>query len=163
MRQLESTAPDVHNAFLEGEFVVKETSVNFNQIPDDQALEHCNKTGKVAGSLIGITRVESALNRWRLTFKERTRISEETRSMFNILHDDEDDEIKHKERGSERIKRDNDYVLRIAEKFETFQVFNPTIQDDSVGLTTGDVVTEDIKTDLMNAKLHEFVTERLGD
>lgn len=89
--------------------------------------------------------------------------------MLNILYDDKDEKITHKERGSERIKRDNDDVLRIAERFERFQEFNPAIQDDLVGLTTGDVVTEDIKTDLMNAedngrkKLHEFVTESLVD
>ena len=41
--------PEVHRGFLNGDFVVKESAHYFNQVPDDQALEHYNKLGKVAG------------------------------------------------------------------------------------------------------------------
>ena len=56
MQQLAETAPVVYEGFLKGDFVVKESAHRFNQIPDDQGLEHCNKIAKVAGALIGITK-----------------------------------------------------------------------------------------------------------
>ena len=60
MRQLKETAPEVYDGFINGDFVAKEADTKFNQIPDDQALEHVNKLGKVAGGLVGITRTDSA-------------------------------------------------------------------------------------------------------
>ena len=67
MKLLPKTAPEVYEAFLCGDFVTKETENSFNQIPDDQALEHVNRSGKVAGGLVGITRRDSARDRWCLT------------------------------------------------------------------------------------------------
>ena len=51
MKMLQQTAPEVYQGFQEGDFVTKETANQFNQIPDDQALEHVNRTGKVAGGV----------------------------------------------------------------------------------------------------------------
>ena len=39
-------------AFESGVFVTKETASTFNQIPDDQALGHVNKSGQVAVGLV---------------------------------------------------------------------------------------------------------------
>ena len=47
--------------------MTKETEDLFNQISDDQPLEHVNRSGKVAGGLVGITRTESARDRWFLS------------------------------------------------------------------------------------------------
>lgn len=55
MKLLPNTAPKVHQEFQNGDFGTKETKSVFNQIADDQALEHVKKSGKVAGGLIGIT------------------------------------------------------------------------------------------------------------
>ena len=63
MKMLLQTAPEVQQAFERGDFVTKETASTFNQIPDDLALEHVNKSGKVAGGLAGITRTDSARDR----------------------------------------------------------------------------------------------------
>ena len=68
MKNSEVTHPDVLAEFVAGNFVVKKTSQRFNQISTDQALEHVNKICKVAGGLIGITRLESAMERRCLTF-----------------------------------------------------------------------------------------------
>ena len=43
---------EVQQAFESGDFVTKETASTFNQIPDDQALEHVKKSGKIAGGLV---------------------------------------------------------------------------------------------------------------
>jgi len=60
MHQLEKNATDVHRGFLNGDFVVKESAHHFHQVPDDQAFEHYNKLGKVAGGLISIIAENSA-------------------------------------------------------------------------------------------------------
>ena len=64
MKRLPCTTPEVHQGFHHGDFVTKETKNAFSQIADDQVLERVNKSGKVAGGLVGITRTESARDRW---------------------------------------------------------------------------------------------------
>lgn len=79
MKLLPQTASKVHQRFQRCDFVTKETHKAFNQNPNDQALEHVNKSGKVAGGLVGITRADSARDRWCLTYNERAQLSENTR------------------------------------------------------------------------------------
>ena len=52
MKMLPQTALEVQQAFESGDVVTKETASTFNQIPDDQALEHVNKSGKLAVGLV---------------------------------------------------------------------------------------------------------------
>ena len=49
MHQLESNHPDVNEQFMAGNFVVKKSKQNFNQLSTDQALEHVNKISKLLG------------------------------------------------------------------------------------------------------------------
>ena len=51
MKILPQTAPEVQQAFESGDFVRKETASTFNQIPDDQALEHVKKIWKDSWTL----------------------------------------------------------------------------------------------------------------
>ena len=51
--------------------------------------------GKVAGGLIGISRSDSARNRWGLTYIERAWLADDTRVMIGTM--DEDDVGSHKE------------------------------------------------------------------
>ena len=74
MKMLQQTVPEVYQGFQEGDFFTKETANQFNQIPDDQALEHVNRTGKVAGGLVGITRSDAARDRWCITYNERAQL-----------------------------------------------------------------------------------------
>ncbi len=46
-------------------------------------------TGKVAGGLIGITRNDTARNRWSITYNERATLAENTKSLFGLTHDDD--------------------------------------------------------------------------
>ena len=55
MENLAQTAPRVYQGFLDGDFVAREAKHSFNKMPFDLCLEHINKTGKVAGGLVGIT------------------------------------------------------------------------------------------------------------
>ncbi len=79
MTILPITAPTVWEEFKNGNFVVKNTQKTFNQLSVDQALEHINKQGKVAGGLVGITRSEGTRERWCLTYNDMARLSESTR------------------------------------------------------------------------------------
>ena len=90
MKRLEQTHPDVFKEFMDGNFVVKQTDHNFNQVSTDQALEHINRVCKVAGGLIGITQSDSARDRWCLTINQRSKLVEETCAMFGIQKDDPD-------------------------------------------------------------------------
>ena len=107
MQQLESTAPDVHNEFTKGDFVVKESEGSFNQVSTDLALEHVNKLGKIVGGIVGITRTESARNRWCLTYNDRVRLADDTRNMIGIS---DRDATKHKEAEKKRMERDESFV-----------------------------------------------------
>ena len=96
MEHLAQTAPRVYQGFLDGDFVGKEAKHSFKKVPFDLCLEHINKTGKVAGGLVGITRNETARNCWSITYNERASLAQDTRSLFGLTHDGEDDEDNHK-------------------------------------------------------------------
>lgn len=106
MKMLSQTAPEVYSGFKKGDFVTKESKNKFNKIPDDQALEHVNRAGKVAGGLVGITRNDTARDRWCLTYNDRSRLTEDTKAMFNI---DKEEDTDHKDSSLARIRRDERY------------------------------------------------------
>lgn len=163
MKLLPHTAPEVYQGFQRGDFVTKETKSAFNQIADDQALEHVNKSGKVAGGLVGITRTESARDRWCLTYNERAKLSEDTKAMFCVGAEKE--VASHKDLGKARLQRDEEDVLKLVSHFGRYDVFRET--ENLVVITTGDVASEDIKKDLLGAEgigktiVKEFVEARL--
>lgn len=74
MRLLPQIAPGVYQGFLPGDFVTKDTYFTFNRIPDDQALEHVNRSGKTAEGLVEIIRTDSARDRWCVTYNERAQL-----------------------------------------------------------------------------------------
>ena len=112
-KQLETTHPDVYREFLDGNVVVKSSLSAFNQLSTDQALEHVNKVGKVAGGLVGITRSDSARDQWCLTFNERSRLVDETCAMLDVRTDDDEYSPIIQETGPSRMKRDKQDVDKI--------------------------------------------------
>ena len=147
MKMLPQTAPEVQQAFESGDFVTKETASTFNQIPDDQALEHVNKSGKVAGGVVGITRTDSARDRWCLTYNERAKLSEDTKEMFNVL---ERECTSAKDLGKARMRQDAEDVAKLEAQFTKYEVFRCT--SDLVVVTTRDVASNAIKQDLLVRK-----------
>lgn len=164
---LETSHPDVHREFMNGNFVVKTSFNTFNQLSTDQALEHVNKVGKVAGGLVGITRSEGARDQWCLTFNERSRIVDDTSSMLGMHTADEDfSPTNAKEAGPSRIKRDKQDVQKIVDQLNRFAIFqhqNPCI----VSLATRDIASQQITESLLTAhdhgreKMRDFVDSRL--
>lgn len=113
---------------------------------------------------MGITRTDSARDRWCLTYNERAQLSEDTKAMFGILAELEEGS-SHKDLGKTRMKKDEDDVLRLVSQFSKYEVFRQT--ENLVVITTGDVASEEVKQDLLEAekkgerKLQEFIQERL--
>ena len=166
-KQLPTRAPTVHRGFLRGDFVVKETPHGFNQIPDDQGLEHINKLGKVAGGLVGITRTDTARDRWSVTYNDRMRLAQSTWSMFGLQLDVSDDvEWDHKELGPSRLSRDENDVLKLKAELELRDVFM-TESPKLLNIATGDAATADIADALLNASdkgqeyINQFIADRL--
>lgn len=85
-----------------------------------EALEHVNKSGKVAGELVGITRTECARDRWCLTYNERVKLSEDTKEMFGI--GTAKDGVGHKDLGRARAQRDEDDIQRLMSHFRGYDV-----------------------------------------
>ena len=165
MQELETTAPTVFDQFQHGNFTVKETEGNFNQLATDFALEHINKLCKVAGGIVGITRTKSALDRWMLTCTELAR-------MVNAIHSQVETSSNtmayvSKDQEKTRIKRDKGDVGKIRNLFERFQ---PFIRGGTslVCISTNDIASERIQSDLLSATergqtlLSEFVESHLG-
>ncbi len=104
----------VHRGFQQGDFETKKTCKTFNQIPDDQALKHVNKTGKIAGGLVGITWTDSTRDHWCLTYNERAQLSEDTKALFDVGSQKGDE---HKDIGKARRRRDKEDVLKLVFQF----------------------------------------------
>ena len=166
MKNLEETHPDIYTEFVNGNFVVKKTNHRFNQIFTDQALERVNKICKVAGGLIGITRLESARERWCLTFNQRSDIAQETMDMYGLQSDDTEEKQKPKEIGASRIRRDEEDVKLIEQQLKEFNLFSID-QQDLVAIASRDVAPEELGNALLNAehrgndKIKLFVNKRL--
>ena len=84
MRQLPKTAPDVYKEFVAGNFVIKTNPGRFNATSVDLGLEHIVRMCKSAGGVTGITRTETALNRWCLAVTTLCRMAQKTRSMLGL-------------------------------------------------------------------------------
>ena len=166
MKQLETSHIDVYREFSKGGFVVKKTQQAFNQLSTDHALEQINRKCKVAGGLIGITRTDSARDRWCLTSNQRSKLADQTFAMFGL--DDEGDlSVSHNESSPSRIKRDEQDVIKIQQQFIRFKVFDGQ-QEELVSLATKDVASEDVRLALFTAEdrgkelVDAFITERLA-
>lgn len=164
MQQLSETAPTVYAEFMDGNFVVKHTPQKFNNVSTDQALEFVNKMCKVSGGLVGITRTESAMNRWLLTCSERARIADEARAMAGMVTHVS---TMHKEASSARSKRDENDIQKLTHQLVAFNPFGRK-HDDLLCISTNDVAPDDVKNELLTARergkslIQELISKRLG-
>lgn len=71
--------------------------------------------------------------------------------MFGLTHEGGDDEDTHKDCLPSRLRRDNDDATQLVDQFQRYHVFQLDNMHELVSLTTGDVASEDIMKDLMNA------------
>ncbi len=107
--------------FKKGNFVVKQSAANFNQVSPDQAQEWLNATGKKGGGVVGITKTASALCRWALSYNLRSHVAAETTLMFNCKMDDS---LIHKEGGISRQIHDNNAENALYVTLQRFNAFS---------------------------------------
>lgn len=164
MIKLEESAPDVYNEYMAGNFPVKRSDNLFNQVSADQALEWMNRACKVAGGLVGITKVDTAREKWCLAFNEKACIAEQTRQLFGM----NEDEVASPTRNDTipaGIKRDEADIRRLMDQLQRFKVFEAS--DDLRCISTNDIATADIHNDIHQSEtrgkelLKSFVKERL--
>jgi hypothetical protein len=168
LAEMRNLPESVLEEFKKGNFVVKRSARKFNQVDPDQAQEWLNGTGKRGGGIVGITKTNTALNRWALSYNLRAHIAADTREMLQIYPKDL---LSHNESKPARQQRDNADENVLLSILERFHVFAPDTHHAALqNIATKDVASEEIQTSLLNARvmgqkqLDEFVEDRLvGD
>ena len=65
MKALPTSHPTVHEKFIEGEFCVQRSEMQFSQVPVDLTIEQTiNRDSKTSGGIIGFSRKPGAVQRW---------------------------------------------------------------------------------------------------
>ena len=163
MKRLSETHPTVHAQFMDGNFTVKTEEGSFAGLSTDLQLEYVNRSCKVAGGLVGISRNESARERWSLTYNERSRITSEALQLHNVR---DDEEHKHRDLYEANQKRDVADVRKMDDLLVKLKVFLSN-HDNIVCLITNDVTNSDVTNFLLTASetgrrlVQTFTTERL--
>ena len=149
MQRLQITAPEVSVEFEKGNFVVRTKLAHFKGQSVDLSQEHVIKMCKVSGGIIGITRNESALNRWCLTASAMCKMAQKTLFMFDVAIDDgefNDDMKGRKEKDSDTIA-----VNKLYEQLSTMSLFDNEGAN-LVNIANGNVASDEITKGLLNAR-----------
>ena len=164
MIQLPETHPEAQLMLQNGEFGVQRTTEHgFAQLPIDQTIEQTlNRSTKTKGGIVGFSLKKNAVQRWLLTAHSRALFVDKCRMMTGKKEDNR----LHKETGKSRMKRDEEDVQKVMEVVSSWT--NPfQTSEELSSLSSGCVVTETIKSDLLAAKetgteaLTAFVEDRL--
>ena len=176
MKLLEMTALEVYAEFMQGNFVVKRTKRRFNQVPADQATEWINKPCKMQNGIIGITRNDKTRDKLCVTWAERSRISQDTRYLFNLEDEEEETTVTRSDSLPSQMKCDADDVKKLITQLTRLDVFRVNIalreEEDGdmdsisgdiplVSLASKDSAPTDVVSDLLRAeergKLHVII------
>ena len=117
------TAPEVYAEFMQRNFVVKRTKRRFNQVTADQATEWINKPCKMQNGIIGITRNDQIRDKLCVTWTERSRISQDTRYLFNLEDEEIDTTFTRSDSLPSQMKRDADDVKKLITQLTRLDVF----------------------------------------
>ena len=171
MRKLQTDAPEVYRQFMAGNFVMRRSRGNFNKIAFDQALEYVNKVCKIAGGIIGITKNETALDRWAIGFNVRAQLVDSARRMFGLIQDDNYMDAERRKEGNQRARNKQDIDLEEVEKmisglqlFRAFQTPSNEIIKISTSEMAGSSITNFLSTvhEMGKTIINRFVSDRLG-
>lgn len=81
MSDLENSSPEIHQEFLDGNWVINKNIVPFCSIGGDHGLEQMIKIMKITGGIVGITLNPNALARFFLIAPEISRILDATTNL----------------------------------------------------------------------------------
>lgn len=109
MKGLQTTAPELYSEFMAGHFVVKRSSARFNQVPVDQSTEWQNRMCKISNGIIGITRNDTARDRFCVTWDERSHVSHDTKVLYGLEKEKEEAISTRKDALPSRKNYDEDF------------------------------------------------------
>ena len=164
LNEMNQLPPEVEREFNQGNFVVKMSKHNFSQVDPDQCQEWLNGIGKKNGGIAGITKTQSALSKWALSFNLRSNICRDTRNAYSL---GSDGEHSHNETSKSRIKRDNIDENTLYEFLSGLNMFSDSEPEDLQSIFSKDLTTQEIEADLLSAndkgqtQLMEFVEQRI--
>ena len=126
-----------------------------------------NKTCKMQNGITGITRNDQARDKFCITWSERSTITQDVRSLFNITDDEEEAVFTRSDSLPSRTKRDVDDVKKLVTQLKRYDVFQEhttmvagddgDIDSDDreiplVSLATRDAASSDVMNDLLTAE-----------
>ena len=117
---------EIKEEFVRGNFVVKGSNQKFCQVDPDQAQEWLNRIYKIAGGIVGITKTNSALMKWCLSFNARSFIADQTYSMLGLRMD----KLVTKETMDARKSRDNTDEDALLKQLEAFNILGESSSTD---------------------------------
>ena len=65
-------------------YYLSRTSSSSSSSSSSVSITFVNCSGKVAGGHVGITETDSTRERWCITYNKRAKLSEDTKTMFNV-------------------------------------------------------------------------------
>ena len=165
LNEMHQLPQEVQREFESGNFVVKRSPQQFNQVDPDQSQEWLGCIGKKGGGIIGITKFTSALSRWALSFNFRSHLANESRIAFGLESDDECSTHNETTRG--RMKRDSHDKASLLAVLQRFGASSSNQSQTLQNIANKDLVSQAIEIDLLTAaekgqdQLTTFVEERL--
>ncbi|XP_052128446.1 uncharacterized protein LOC127750548 [Frankliniella occidentalis] len=164
--EMNALPPEVESAFRRGDFVIKASPGDFNQVDPDHAQEWLvGEVKRASSGAIGLVQDQSSLQRWALTYCWHAAISSKTYEMYDL----EKTTDLHAELYPGRKKRDQDDENSLMKAMEAFGMFNFEPDNTLKNVATKDVATDEIKTSLLTAKeqgalqVFQFINNRLGN
>lgn len=151
MKRLPSTAPDIHESFCDGKFVVKHTAGRYKAVGADMALEQTiNRSQKSQSGIIGMTRQKAFVTKWELIYHEMLAVDNFHREVsgFNI---EDEVELNHNvsdsetESGERNVQLLIDFILKHEDPFQT--KFRMT---ELHNIITKEVVSDDVSVEILN-------------
>ena len=165
MKNLQNTHTLVYEEFLNGNFVVKISQLKFNQIPLDQATEWQNKICKISNGIIGITRNDTARDKFCITWAERSYVSHSTRVLFGVDDDANDTISTRKDAQPGRVSVDESAVSGLKELFLRFNVFKINTFDPLDGYVALEEIAENVENEgeRMEVDMHQLTSLATND
>ncbi len=147
MNQLRESDPVTWKALEDGDFCVTKSSIPFCSIGPDHGIEHENRAMKVLGGITGLTRNESALDKYFLIAPELARLVKEFEQLNEI--DTDERQLQHhdltgsvQQRVFKHVRDMKDVILCHGDPFTNYD-------NEVVNLMTQSVMPDDVKDNVV--------------
>ena len=154
MHRLPNTAPTVHQAFMEGKFVVRRTEGRFKAVGADMDLEQTiNRSQKSPAGIIGSLRRKNYVAKWEITYHEVLAITNLHRQFSGSSPNTYELDVNRSFTTSTTLSEEKNIqaIIKLIERYEN-PFLIPTVEARLHNIMTNEVATEDIKKQLLNAE-----------